>query len=85
MKGIPYLHNSFFVEAEVRRDAGKELYHYGHATTLSTFSLDRLLSGMERGVVYVDFDARTGHNHGTKFRVRSDAMPMLYKQNTRLF
>jgi hypothetical protein len=79
------LHRSFFVEAEVRRKAGKELYHYGHATMLTTFSLDRLLSGIETGIVYVDFDARSGHNHGTKFRVRSDALPTLYEQNKRLF
>jgi hypothetical protein len=52
---------------------------------LSTFSLERLLCGIETGVVYVDFDARTGHNHGTKFRVRSDALPALYEQSRRLF
>jgi hypothetical protein len=78
-------HNSFFVEAEVQRKAGKELYHYGHATVLTTFSLDRLLSGIETGGVDVDFDARSGHNHGTKFRVRSDALPTHYEQNKRLF
>jgi len=79
------LHNSFFVEAEVRRDDGKELYHYGHATMLSQFSLDHLLFGIESGVVYVDFDARSGHNHGTKFRVRSDALPTLYASNRQLY
>jgi hypothetical protein len=79
------LHNSFFVEAEVRREVGKELYHYGHATMLTTFSLERLLAGIEMGVVYVDFDARSAHNHGTKYRVRSGALPTLYEQNNRLF
>jgi hypothetical protein len=79
------LHNSFFVEAKVRREAAAEHYHYNHAIMLSRFSLDRLLSGIEAGVVYVDFDARSGHNHGTKFRVRSDALPSLYEQNKRLF
>lgn len=29
--------------------------------------------------VYVDFDARTGHNHGTKFRIRYTDIPSLYK------
>ena len=79
------LHNSFFVEAETKREAGRELYHYRHATMLSAFSLDRLLAGIESGVVYVDFDARTGHNHGTKFRVRSGALPMLYENNRMIF
>ncbi len=27
----------------------------------------------------VDFDARTGHNHGTKFRLRQNFLPRLYK------
>lgn len=79
------LHNSFFVEAEVKRETGRELYHYSHATMLSAFSLDRLLAGIESGIVYVDFDARSGHNHGTKFRVRSDGLPTLYEQNKLLF
>lgn len=79
------LHNSFFVEAEVQRTAGRELYHYGHAIMLMNFGLERLLVGIERGIVYVDFDARSGHNHGTKFRVRSDALPTLYEDNKQLF
>jgi hypothetical protein len=79
------LHNSFFIEAEVRREAGKELYHYGHATMLMTFSFENLLAGIEMGIVYVDFDARSGHNHGTKFRVRSNALPTLYERNDPLF
>lgn len=79
------LHNSFFVEVEVQCEAGQEHYHYGRATMLSTFSLERLLAGIEAGVVYVDFDARSGHNHGTKFRVRSDALPSLYEKTKLLF
>ena len=79
------LHNSFFVEADVRRNDGMELYHYAHAMMLSRFSLNRLLEGIEAGVVYVDFDARSGHNHGTKFRVRSDALPSLYENEKKLF
>jgi len=34
----------------------------------------------EQGVIYVDFDARTGHNHGTKFRIKSKNIPMLYAE-----
>jgi hypothetical protein len=75
------LHNSFFVEAEVRHELGRESYHYNHATMLSNFSLHQLLAGIESGFVYIDFDARTGHNHGTKFRVRSDKLPSLYESN----
>ena len=71
----------------IRRDAswhletGKELNHYSHAKMLSAFSLDCLLSGIETGFVCVDFDARARHNQGAKFRARSDALPMLNRQN----
>ena len=26
----------------------------------------------------IDFDARTGHNHGTKFRLKNGVLPELY-------
>ena len=51
---------------------------YSRFLALQDFSLDGLLSGIEQGFVYVDFDARTGHNHGTKFRLRQDKLPLLY-------
>jgi len=37
---------------------------------------------MEEGLILVDFDARTGHNHGTKFRMRQNSLPMLYEKAT---
>jgi hypothetical protein len=30
----------------------------------------------------VDFDARSGHNHGTKFRMRQNTLSMLYEKTT---
>ena len=37
---------------------------------------------MEEGKLLVDFDARTGHNHGTKFRLQQNCLPMLYENVT---
>lgn len=34
-----------------------------------------------RGNILVDFDARTGHNHGTKFRMRQNCLPNLYEKS----
>ncbi|MDZ7370808.1 MAG: MvaI/BcnI family restriction endonuclease [candidate division KSB1 bacterium] len=34
---------------------------------------------MEEGIVLVDFDARSGHNHGTKFRIRQNQWHRLYE------
>lgn len=34
---------------------------------------------IREGKIHIDFDARTGHNHGTKFRIRYRDIPSLYK------
>ena len=52
---------------------------------LSTFDFDAFVAAVEQGMAYVDFDARTGHNHGTKFRVRANALPSLYKSALTIF
>jgi hypothetical protein len=73
------LHNSFYVQAKVKREKGLEFYHYQKITKLSQFSFDGFLKGLCEGFVLVDFDARTGHNHGTKFRLRQNYLPNLYE------
>ncbi len=70
--------NCFYVQAEVKREGHLEFFHYSKLWILQDFSLERLLQGIEEGFVYVDFDARTGHNHGTKFRLRQNMLPFLY-------
>jgi hypothetical protein len=76
--------NCFYVQAEVKRETGREFFRYSKILMLQGFSLEGLLSGLEQGYVFVDFDARTGHNHGTKFRMRQDKFPMLYSQVTEI-
>ncbi len=63
--------NCFFVLADVEKRAGKEFFCYSKILMLQRFTLERLLRAIENGFILVDFDARTGHNHGTKFRLRS--------------
>lgn len=41
-------------------------------------TLERFLKLVEDGSIYVDFDARTGHNHGTKIRIRPSRKIDLY-------
>lgn len=71
--------NTFYLVAEVKKVDGKEFFNYSKIFMLQGFSLDKFLLAMESGDVLVDFDARTGHNHGTKFRLRQNAFPTLYK------
>lgn len=73
--------NSFFVQAEVKKKDGFELYKYSRVTMLREFSFSKFLTELDNGNVLVDFDARTRHNHGTKFRLRQDFLPKLYAES----
>lgn len=70
--------NCFYVQADERKEGGKSFFHYTNIMMLSSFDLDKFLHGIRIGMILVDFDARTGHNHGTKFRVRQAFFPELY-------
>lgn len=72
------LHNCFFIEAAVQRHKGRELFEYRKVMMLSGFSKEKFIQTIEQGDILVDFDARTGHNHGTKFRFRNNKLPSLY-------
>lgn len=74
--------NAFYVQAEVRKKGEKEYYHYTKISMLQKFNFEAFLEAIERGDILVDFDARTGHNHGTKFRMRQNALPTLYAKRT---
>lgn len=71
--------NCFYVQADVKKEDGKEFYKYSKVMMLRGFNFEGFLKAIEEAKVLVDFDARTGHNHGTKFRLRQDCLPMLYK------
>lgn len=74
--------NAFYVQAEVKIERKKEYYKYVKVMMLQKFSFEGFLKALEKGDILVDFDARTGHNHGTKFRMRQDCLPMLYEKTT---
>ena len=74
--------NTFYVQAEVKTAGKKEYYKYSKVMMLQKFSFEGFLKALEEGKILVDFDARTGHNHGTKFRMKQDCLPMLYEKVT---
>jgi hypothetical protein len=76
--------NCFYVQAEVRKEEDKELYRYSSVTMLQKFSFEGFLKAIEEAKILVDFDARSGHNHGTKFRMRQNCLPMLYEKETKI-
>ncbi len=72
--------NCFYVQADVKTEEGEEYYWYKNITKLTKFSFEAFLEGIEKGYILVDFDARTGHNHGTKFRLRQNYFTKLYEE-----
>ncbi|MEJ5347931.1 MAG: MvaI/BcnI family restriction endonuclease [Desulfosoma sp.] len=70
--------NCFYVIADTKVEQRHEFFKYMKLLVLSGFSFDGFLKCIEEGVVLVDFDARTGHNHGTKFRIRQNHWHKLY-------
>jgi len=78
------LHNTFYGKAEVKREKGKEYFRYAVIEMLSSFDFEKFLDAIEAGAVAVDFDARTGHNHGTKFRLKQNWLPALYAKSVHL-
>lgn len=78
------LHNCFLVKADTKIDEGVEYFHFTRILMLRGFSRERFIEAIESGEVYVDFDARTGHNHGTKFRIRERAIASLYEESVEL-
>jgi MvaI/BcnI restriction endonuclease family len=76
--------NCFYVQAEVKKESGREFYKYSKVMMLEKFKFDSFLQQIEKGNILVDFDARTGHNHGTKFRMRQHCLPELYEKTTEI-
>lgn len=76
------LGNCFFVQAASKRINGTVHFRYEDIYMLKNFSLIHFIDAIEAGMLYIDFDARTGHNHGTKFRIKRSALTSLYESST---
>jgi len=72
--------NCFYVVADSKVIDGREYFLYKELYLLFGFSFDNFLRCIEDGTILIDFDARTGHNHGTKFRIKQGFWSSLYSQ-----
>ena len=79
LKASTKLLNAFFVEAEARRKKGDEFFRLSKLHVLQSLDLNNFVKATESGTILIDFDARSHHNHGTKFRIRQDSIPSLYR------
>jgi len=78
------LKNCFYVIAARKIVKRHEYFRYERLLILTSFSFEKLLRCFDNGYAFVDFDARTGHNHGTKFRIRQDKIPVVYENSKRI-
>jgi hypothetical protein len=79
------LQNAFYVTADVEKVDSQEYFHFRKCEMLRGFSLEGFLGLLDSGEGIVEFDARTGHNHGTKFRIKQAALPRLYAEHEVVF
>ena len=67
-----------------KKKTKKEYYHYSKVLMLQKFNFKGFLDQLDAGNILVDFDARTRHNHGSKFRMRQNCLPELYEKVTEI-
>ncbi|HGN0185270.1 TPA: MvaI/BcnI family restriction endonuclease [Proteus mirabilis] len=80
------LDNTVFVLCKTRINSttGIKQFYYDDAFILSNFKLDNLIDLLNNGGLYLDFDARTRHNHGTKIRVKKDNLKDLFESSIQI-
>lgn len=76
--------NTIYVHAETRKRGDFEEFRYDEATLYEDVDFEKFKRELVNGKVFVDFDARTGHNHGTKFRVRRETIHQFYARKERI-
>jgi hypothetical protein len=76
--------NCFYVIADSKVLSGREFFLYRELFLLYGFSFENFLKCVEDGLIFIDFDARTGHNHGTKFRMKQGYWTSLYSKVERV-
>ena len=62
----------------------KKFFHYNEAYILEKVDIQKFLDCIEDGTIKIEFDARTGHNHGTKMRIAEKDIRKLYKKCTKI-
>lgn len=76
------LHNCFFIQVESWKVKRTKYLHYYRAYMLKSLNLNNFIEAIRQGKIQIDIDARTGHNHGTKFRIMPQDLINLYTEAT---
>lgn len=78
------LYNTIHMQVERREINGLMQVRYGSFRILGAATLERFLDAFERDAMVAEIDARTGHNHGTKLRVKQKEINSLYSVSFRV-
>jgi len=73
--------NMVYVSMDTSAEGGKQKTRIARAQLLQGADLSRLLDGIEKGWLQIEFNARTHHNHGTGFRTWERNWPDLYSSS----
>lgn len=83
-KCVGKIRNTIYIVADSRTIKGQEEFKFEKIELLEDFAFNNFLRGLISGHVLIDFDARTGHNHGTKFRIKQNNWHVLFSKVTEL-
>lgn len=77
--------NTIYIVADDKIENDYEYFHFFKASMLAGYTFEKFVDCVETGKILFDFDARTGHDHGTKIRIKQNNWPSLYSEVTTLF
>ena len=77
-KCVEKLDNTLYKYRKTHVKQGTKMYMYTEAYLMKDFKNERIQILFDEGALFIDFDARTGHNHGTKLRVKLSHLARLF-------
>ena len=72
------LDNTLYCVAKTKKENNVKFFKFESAILFSKFNPSKFDILFSEKALYVDFDARTHHNHGTKFRVNLNSISKLF-------
>jgi hypothetical protein len=79
------LDHTLLLVCDTRKNGDVKQFKYVSAVLQKGFRPDRMDELFAAKSMYVDFDARTRHNHGTKFRIGLAHIPKLFDESITIF
>lgn len=84
-KFVNKLDHTLFALCKTKTVSGVKQFRYEEIYLLKDLKTSMIPSLFMTGDLILDFDARTGHNHGTKFRISKNKLTDLFINSERVF